>query len=231
MSYQEARRVLAIDLAPCEDVVNKLVKVPLTQGQFNACGSLVYNAGEGTFHKSSLLRKLNAGDYRGARAAFDLYVYSRGEKMLGLQRRRDAEQIMWDKPDPSLRFMSDADPSVAEVNVDPAMEDNTNISEVDSPKPKSIVKSTEGVTAGAQTIGGATGTGQQTFDAWGTADKAILAKDKAEQLGVEPFHLWERIEGTISILVHSPLFWFCAAVTVTGVFLFLRRRWRLQGEV
>jgi hypothetical protein len=74
------------------------VKVPLTQGQFDALCDLVLNMGAGNFKKSSLLARLNRGDYAGARAAFDLYVNSgRPAHEAGLVRRRDAEQLMWDE--------------------------------------------------------------------------------------------------------------------------------------
>ncbi len=228
LSYKDAKRVLDIDLDPCEEAVNRLVKVELTQGQFNALVSFVYNCGEGNFRKSSILRKLNRGDYRGARAAFDLYTRSGGEVMRGLVRRRDAEQALWDTPDPSsIAKLVDANPSV-----DPECpSENTGIDDVDTPKPRPIIKSTESLTSGAQTIGGATGTGNETINAWDAADKAIAAKDKAEQLGVEPFQLWDKVEGTVSILVHSPVFWFSLAVMVAGVYLFLRRRWRMKEEM
>lgn len=92
--------VLAVDLSECEEAVERLVKVPLTQGQFDALVSLTFNMGEGNLRKSSLLSKLNRGDYKGARAAFDLYVKSKGQTLRGLQRRRDGEQVLWDSDIP-----------------------------------------------------------------------------------------------------------------------------------
>src|SRR5262249_37307607 len=64
--------------------------------------SITFNMGEGNLKKSTLLAKLNRGDYVGARKAFDLYVNSGGEYMRGLQRRRDGEQEMWDDREPTL---------------------------------------------------------------------------------------------------------------------------------
>lgn len=49
-----------------ENVVNHLVKVPLTQNQFDALVSFTYNAGTGAFEESTLLYKLNKKDYAGA---------------------------------------------------------------------------------------------------------------------------------------------------------------------
>lgn len=94
--------VLAVDLSECEEAVERLVKVPLTQGQFDALVSLTFNMGEGNLRKSSLLARLNKGDYRGARAAFDLYVKSKGITLRGLQRRRDGEQALWDANIPTV---------------------------------------------------------------------------------------------------------------------------------
>lgn len=51
-------------------IVRRLVKVPLSQGEFNALVDFVYNLGEPNFRSSTLLKKLNAGDYAGAQAEF-----------------------------------------------------------------------------------------------------------------------------------------------------------------
>jgi lysozyme len=212
MSLDEAHRVLREDISPCVSCANRTIKVKVTQGQFDAVVDFIFNCGEGAWAKSSILRKLNRGDYVGARAALDLYVYSGGEKMRGLQRRRDAEQELWDTGNGAM-------PGDGEVIEHPA--------EVDHPITTPVHKSTEAITAAAQTIGGATGGASQTVDAWDLADKAIDAKSKAEALGVEPIKLFDKINGTLSILVHQPAFWFCVAVVGCGVYLFLRRRWRL----
>lgn len=69
----QSDEILSRDLADCENHINDLVKVPLTQNQFDALVSFVFNVGWPTFAKSTILRKLNAKDYQGAAAAFDLY--------------------------------------------------------------------------------------------------------------------------------------------------------------
>ena len=115
---EQALEILDVDLDECEDDVNRLVKVPLTQGQFDACVSLVFNIGVGNFQKSSILKKLNKGDYNGARAAFDLYVKAKGVTLRGLQRRRDGEQALWDSQVPEVP--AEGEPGVdhpAEVDV------------------------------------------------------------------------------------------------------------------
>lgn len=96
ITEKEACEILDVDLDDVEAAVNRRVKVPLTQGQFDALVSLTFNMGEGNLAKSSLLARLNDGDYAGARRSFDLYVKSGGEFMQGLQNRRDGEQALWD---------------------------------------------------------------------------------------------------------------------------------------
>jgi lysozyme len=111
----EAVEVLDVDLDECEEDVLDLVKVALSQGQFDACVSLVFNMGAGNFKKSTLLKRLNKGDMKGARDAFDLYVNSDGEFMRGLQRRRDGEQVLWDAEIAPV-LPKEAVPHVAEVD-------------------------------------------------------------------------------------------------------------------
>lgn len=217
ITRERAREVLHIDLSPVIACINRLVKVALTQGQFDALCSLVFNIGETLFAKSTVLRKLNRGDYRGARAALDLYVKSKGEYMVGLQRRRDAEQELWDELD-QVTVPSEEAPVHHSADIDP-------------PKRKSMAKSSEGWTSIAQTVGGSAGIGNQSIDAYDAADKIIEAKAKAEALGVEPIKVFDKLNATLSILIHQPAFWFCLAIVVAGVFLWLRRRWKLQGEM
>jgi GH24 family phage-related lysozyme (muramidase) len=70
MSEADAASVLASDVATVESTVNALVTVPLTQDQFDSLVSFVFNVGSGAFRRSTLLSKLNAGDYAGARDQF-----------------------------------------------------------------------------------------------------------------------------------------------------------------
>lgn len=64
---EEATEALRWEMATHEQAVEKMAKVSLTQGQFDALVSLCYNIGAGALAKSTLMRHLNAGDY--ARAA------------------------------------------------------------------------------------------------------------------------------------------------------------------
>ncbi len=74
--------------------------MPLTQGQWDALSSFVYNLGPGALEKSTLLRLLNAGDYSGAAAQFDRWVYASGKKLSGLVKRRAAERALFEGKTP-----------------------------------------------------------------------------------------------------------------------------------
>ena len=87
----EADAILARDLIRFEDAVKRLVKVPLTQNQFDALVSFVFNVGEGAFKGSTLLRRLNAGDYTEASSEFGRWNKASGNVLAGLTRRRAAE--------------------------------------------------------------------------------------------------------------------------------------------
>lgn len=89
-----------------EPAVRRAVGVPLTQRQFDALISIFYNVGPGAPGRdgiarlasgapSTLLRKLNAGDYAGAAEQFPAWNRSGGQVLKGLQRRREAERLVF----------------------------------------------------------------------------------------------------------------------------------------
>ncbi len=85
-------------VAPREQAVNDLVKVPLNQHEFDALVSFVYNVGAGNFASSTLLRLLNLGKRQAAAAEFDRWVRGGGVVLPGLVNRRNAEQALFLKP-------------------------------------------------------------------------------------------------------------------------------------
>lgn len=100
---QRADAEFVKDLQRFERDVLSLVKVPLTQGQFDALVSFAYNVGsdidadtlaEG-LGDSTLLRKLNARDYDGAAREFQKWNKNDGKTLRGLTRRRAAEQALF----------------------------------------------------------------------------------------------------------------------------------------
>lgn len=91
----QAEQMLAADLVRFEHIVERLVHVPVAQGQFDALVSFTYNVGEGNFTKSTLLRKLNAGDAAGAAEQFTRWVDAGGKVLPGLVKRRAAERSLF----------------------------------------------------------------------------------------------------------------------------------------
>lgn len=94
----QAEQMLQVDLRQVEGAVSRLVTVPLTQGQFDALVSFAYNVGEGNLAGSTLLRKLNAGDARGAAEQFGKWVYAAKKILPGLVKRRAAERALFEQP-------------------------------------------------------------------------------------------------------------------------------------
>lgn len=87
--------LLRSDIAIAENAVNDRVKVALTQNQFNALVSFVFNVGTGAFAQSGLLRALNAGNYAGVSNQFTKWVFAGGRKVRGLELRRNAEKALF----------------------------------------------------------------------------------------------------------------------------------------
>ena len=88
----QAKAYMAHDLKKFESAVNKAVTVQLNQNQFDALVSLAYNIGTNAFSKSTLVKKLNANDIRGAADQFDVWVNAGGKRMQGLVNRRAKEK-------------------------------------------------------------------------------------------------------------------------------------------
>lgn len=89
----EADQLLRYDMGQFEARVSSLVKVPLEDNQFAALVSFDFNTGG--LHRSTLLRKLNDGDYSGAADQFRAWNRAGGRVLAGLTRRRTAEAAMF----------------------------------------------------------------------------------------------------------------------------------------
>ena len=92
----QAETFLGDDLAAAEKAVSELITVKLTQSQFNALVSLVFNIGRTRFAASTLRRLLNCGDYSGAAEQFEKWIYAAGRKLPGLVNRRKAERALFE---------------------------------------------------------------------------------------------------------------------------------------
>lgn len=79
------------DIAGKETAVKKCVKVPLHQYEYDAYISLAYNIGTGAFCGSTLVKKLNTGDYMGACNEILRWDRAQGRVVKGLTMRRQKE--------------------------------------------------------------------------------------------------------------------------------------------
>lgn len=80
------------DLVKFENAVKRHVKVPITQNQFDALVSWVYNCGEANLMTSTFLKRLNEKSYKGASVAMQWFNKGNNGKVLqGLVNRRKAE--------------------------------------------------------------------------------------------------------------------------------------------
>ena len=95
ISQDQANCFLMQDLYSVEQAIIRLVKVKLNQNQFDALCSLIFNIGISAFNKSTLLAKLNTGDYVGAAEQFRRWNKVNNVVMAGLVRRRQAEEDLF----------------------------------------------------------------------------------------------------------------------------------------
>lgn len=102
ISREEAGQLMARDLNVARDAVLRLVKVPITNNQMMALTDFAFNVGQGNFAGSTLLKKLNAGDYAGAAAQFEQWNKAGGMVRGGLTNRRLGEESMFMKPDVNM---------------------------------------------------------------------------------------------------------------------------------
>ncbi len=115
VTIDQAEDLLDKDLAESATYVNSLVRVPLSDNQFAALVSFVFNVGRGNFSGSTLLKKLNGGDYDSV--PYELARWNKatdpktGEKreLPGLTRRRAAEGALWLTPADPSAFENTAD--------------------------------------------------------------------------------------------------------------------------
>jgi lysozyme len=95
ITLSQAERLLRADLVQIEKDINQLVRVPLTQGQFDALVSFVFNCGTRAFSTSTLLKKLNNRDYSGAANELERWRFAKGRSLAGLERRRRLEKRLF----------------------------------------------------------------------------------------------------------------------------------------
>ncbi|MDZ8739087.1 lysozyme [Escherichia coli] len=90
----ECERLLQKHLAVYKKAVDRYVKVDMNNYQRAALISFSYNIGVDAFKKSTLLKKINKGDFKGACKEMDRWVYDNGRYIQGLKNRRDIERAI-----------------------------------------------------------------------------------------------------------------------------------------
>jgi len=96
ITEEQAQRWLDMETSQNASDIKNLVKIKLTNNQFNALISLVYNIGINAFKNSTMLRLLNSGaNINTVANQFDVWVYDNGVKVKGLINRRSAEKTLF----------------------------------------------------------------------------------------------------------------------------------------
>ena len=88
LTDEQVEELLQSDLRWCQDAVDNHVKVPLTQNQYDALYSLCFNIGETNFRKSTVLRKINENDLKGAADA--ILMWNKPEVLINRRKRERA---------------------------------------------------------------------------------------------------------------------------------------------
>ena len=94
-SESHADHMLEVELEEFEAYINNNVTAPLSQNQFDALVSWVYNLGPANLKASTMLKVLNSGDYEGVPAQIKRWNKAGGKVLEGLIRRREAEALLF----------------------------------------------------------------------------------------------------------------------------------------
>lgn len=99
ITEKRATVLLMEDLASVAEEVTRILGTQVSQNEFDALCSFTFNLGSGSLLKSTLLKKLKAGDRQGAAQEFLKWNKAGGRSLAGLTRRREAEKRLFETPD------------------------------------------------------------------------------------------------------------------------------------
>jgi len=99
MTLKQAQEALANDIAHTENLIRPFIKRDLTQNQWNAVVSFAFNLGWENFAGSTLLKCINAGDFKMAQSEFHRWIYVGKTQSDGLRGRRAREAKVFGLPD------------------------------------------------------------------------------------------------------------------------------------
>lgn len=115
-TQDQVDQALAKDLVKFEKAVTAACKVSLTQNQFDALVCFSYNIGAGAMTGSTLVKKINAGDFAAAALEFSKWNKAGGKEVAGLTRRREAEKNLFSKGVESKSDVLGDGPSDLDIN-------------------------------------------------------------------------------------------------------------------
>jgi lysozyme len=95
ITQEEANEMFNHEMKEYETYVNTAVTVPLSQNQFDAIVSWVFNLGNGNLQASTMLKVINSGDHAGVPAQIKRWNKAGGKVLDGLVRRREAEALLY----------------------------------------------------------------------------------------------------------------------------------------
>ena len=95
ITKEDAEEMLVEELHEYESYINDFVTAPLSQNQFDALVSWVYNLGPANLKASTMLKVLNAGEYEDVPAQMKRWNKAGGKRLEGLIRRREAESLLF----------------------------------------------------------------------------------------------------------------------------------------
>ena len=98
ITVQEAEQRLIMDLQDACKAVERYVTIPLNDNQFAALVSFTFNVGAGNLAVSTLLKRLNEGEYGSVPMQLMRWNRAAGKILNGLTRRRTAEGDLFQRP-------------------------------------------------------------------------------------------------------------------------------------
>ncbi|HWE84106.1 MAG TPA: lysozyme [Terracidiphilus sp.] len=110
LTESQARRLLARDAATAEQAISRFVRIPLTQGQFDALADFVFNLGARRLATSTLLHELNDGNIGAAALEFLKWDHCGTRENACLKTRREAEMRLFLQSDPATTPLSEDSP-------------------------------------------------------------------------------------------------------------------------
>jgi hypothetical protein len=159
ITQAQADEILRRDLIKYERSVQDLIKVELTQNQFDVLVDFAYNAGIGNLKSSTMLKKINSGKLDAVPDELMKWTKGGGKVLPGLVRRRQAASVWWT------------------AHQDQAHDEQEDRAEPDAPPQRTMADSKQGnaalVTAGLGTLGVAKEVAAQAKDASDTADELM----------------------------------------------------------